>query len=88
MTQDELNAEQDRCSDNLDGADVIGVILIICTALDMDPVRVLAKIRMEHRLDEHESIIDDILQSSQSNLKRSLHQLHRWFAADEMLSNF
>lgn len=86
MTQVQLEAELSDCGEDLDGMDPFSAVLMVCDALDLDPLRTVAKIRMNKKLNKEEQLIDDLISSSQSNYKKSLYMLHRVIAADKVLS--
>lgn len=86
MTEDDLKAALEQANEYPDPIDALSAVMIVCDGLELEPLRVLAKIRMGVRLTEQEYIIEDLLTSSQSNIKRSLQRLHRAVAADELIS--
>lgn len=77
-TPEECEDEIGRLTEDLDPVSIFTVLITVCDALDMDPMEVMCKIKLDERLAEgSESIIGDCLEQSQSAYPRSVDLLYR-----------
>jgi len=85
MTEQELTEEMDRCGEDLDGLAPFDALMNIADHLDMDLARTCAKIKYGRPLTEDEALVAILLESSQSNLPRSLRMIQRMYFAEQMI---
>ena len=85
FTEPALTDEIERCADDLDGMEPIDTLINIADHLDVDLARCCAKIKYGRRRNADEQLISILIESSQSDLNRSLRMIQRAVFADRMI---
>lgn len=82
-----MTKRMEETDERLDSIPLSNVVMIVCDALDMDPIETVTRIAKKQRLTHDEAMIRDLIVSSQSNYERSVWALLEVLALDQKISD-
>lgn len=88
MTTKTLAQEIEDCAEEIDPIAGFDALMNICDAMDLQLARTIARIKYadEKSLSKEEFLIAILIESSQSNLQRSMRLMQRAAIAEEMMN--
>ena len=87
--QEQLRLEKkiEELGEELDAADIFGVLSTVADHLNLDLVRILSDIKNDEIGSSDHQIITDLLESSQSNFVKAVHNLLEMAIADQAIAD-
>jgi hypothetical protein len=82
-TPEECDSLIGELLDDTDPAGIFGILLSFADLRDLDLTETLMKLKLDQRLTEDESFVEDVISMSQSNYLRSLDLLYRASAIND-----